>query len=308
MTTLSGLVPVLATPFSSDGDLDRKSLARLVEFELASGTDGIALFGMASETFALDSGERATILQDVIATTHKQAASVPVVAGIAPTGLAPAIEQARPAIEAGADALMVLPPYLVPATGQRLIDFYGQLAQRVQVPIMVQDAPATTGVVMDTDLIAQLSKLPHVDYVKIEAHPTAPKIESVSNAVGGNLRVFGGQNAQFLLEELHRGAIGTMPACEFTDFLGEILAAYRAGELSLAVDGFTRLLPVLNYGLQSGIAWAVHKEVLVRRGIIESSRVRLPAISLDRGSYDGLLRLLAPLEAEASWRSWPAGA
>jgi 2-keto-3-deoxy-L-arabinonate dehydratase len=301
LTTLSGLVPILATPFHADGSLDRASLARLTEFQLQSGADGIATFGMASETFTLDTEERAFVLETVVSTVRSHTPKLPVVAGVASTGLAPALEQARRAVEGGASQLMVLPPYLVPASGEQLIEFYGLLAAEVGVPVMVQDAPVATGVSMPVPVVTTMADIAGVDYIKIEAQPTAPKVDKVVQAVGGKLKVFGGQNAQFLLEELERGAAGTMPASEFTDLLAAVIAARRAGETAAAVEQFTRLLPLLLYGLQPGIAWAVHKEILVRRGIITDGRVRAPAMPLDKGSRDGLLRALEAYDKGDEW-------
>ena len=196
---------------------------------------------------------------------------------------------------------MVLPPFLVRPGDDQLHDFFGELASAANVPVMIQDAPAVTSVPMSIRLITELAAIPGVDYVKIEAPPTAPKIAAIA-AAGTGLGVFGGQNAQSLLDELERGAVGTMPACEFTDLLAGVLKAWKAGGYDEAAALFYPLLPLLVYGLQSGIAWAVHKEVLVRRGIIEDARVRAPARPLDAGSAAGLQRLLRPLEAQAGWR------
>ena len=73
MTT--GLIPVLATPFHPSGELDLESLQRLVDFQVSSGVDGVAVFGFASEGFALTAAERAQIL------ASSRAAGLPVVAG-----------------------------------------------------------------------------------------------------------------------------------------------------------------------------------------------------------------------------------
>lgn len=302
MTQLRGLLPILATPFHSDGSLDLESLSRLVEFEVAAGADGVATFGLASETFALDTSERQQILETVVATLRRVAPQLTVVAGVAATGYAPAREQALQAVDAGAKVLMVLPPFLVPSPADQLAEFYGSLAADSGVPIMVQDAPATTGVTMSIPVIAELAQLPGVEYIKIEAQPTAVKIALVVAAISTTMTVFGGQNSQFLLEELERGAVGTMPACEFTDLLAQILAARQRGEHDAALEQFNRLLPLLVYGLQNGIAWAVHKEVLVRRGIISDSRVRAPGVALDKASREGLHRLLRYFEGRPGWR------
>jgi 4-hydroxy-tetrahydrodipicolinate synthase len=304
---LSGLVPILATPFSGDGSLDLASLARLVEYQVASGADGVATFGLASETFTLSARERGLVLDTVVRTARSASADTPVVAGISATGLYPAVEQGKAAVDGGADALMVLPPFLVRPSDDQLTEFFGELAAAAGVPVMMQDAPALTGVAMSVRLITDIGTVAGVDYVKIEAQPTAPKVASVASAVasggsGSKLRVLGGQNAQFLLDELERGAIGTMPACEFTDLLAQVISAWNAGNRDEAEVRFYRLLPLLVYGLQSGIAWAVHKEVLVRRGIIADAKVRSPARPLDAASAAGLLRLLRPLESEPGWR------
>lgn len=306
MTVLSGLVPILATPFRGDGSLDLSSLARLVEYQAASGADGVATFGMASETFTLSAEERRLVLGMVVSTARSAGADMPVVAGVSATGLYPALEQGKAAVEGGASVLMVLPPFLVRPSDDQLAEFFGELAAAVGVPVMMQDAPALTGVAMSVRLTAEIGKVPGVDYVKIEAAPTAPKVSAVAAATaGGKLRVFGGQNAQFLLDELDRGAVGTMPACEFTDLLAEVVTAWNAGNHDEAEVRFHQLLPLLVYGLQGGIAWAVHKEVLVRRGIIADARVRAPARSLDAASAAGLLRLLRPLESEPGWQPLP---
>lgn len=303
MTVLSGLIPILATPFCSDGALDLPSLARLAEYQLASGAAAVATFGLASETFALSAEDREFVLGTVVKVVRSLAPDAPVVAGVAATGIHPALEQGRAAIDGGATALMVLPPFLVRPADDQLTEFFGELASSLGVPVMIQDAPAVTGIPMSVRLIAEMGQLPGVDFVKVEAAPTAPKVSAIASlADGGKLRVFGGQNAQFLLDELERGAIGTMPACEFTDYLAGVLRAWNAGERAEAAARFHELLPLLVYGLQSGIAWAVHKEVLVRRGIIANARVRAPARPLDAASLHGLLRLLRPLESQPAWQ------
>ena len=280
--TLRGLMPILATPFDADGALDRRGLRHLVEFQLAAGVDGVAVFGMASEGFALTAVERAVILHDVVDVV---AGSIPIVAGVNGTSTATAIEQATEARTAGADALMVLPPFMVRPPASSLVDFYGQVAASAGLPVMVQDAPGVTGVVMPPALIAELSRLEGVESVKIESPPTAPKVGAVVEAVAdSSFTVVGGQNAQFCLEEYIRGAVGTMPACEFPDLLGPVLALLADGRADLAREAFRRILPLVLIGLQPGIAWAVHKEILVARGIIDHATVRYPAAPLDSGS------------------------
>jgi 2-keto-3-deoxy-L-arabinonate dehydratase len=282
-----GLVPILATPFGPDGALDPKSLDRLTRFQLESGVDGVATFGMASEGFALTTAERRQVLTTIVEAVD---GAVPVVAGVNGTSTAVAIEQ----------ALMVLPPFLVKPSAAQLVDFYGEVAGAVSCEVMVQDAPGATGVAMPPTLIATLAGLDGVTSVKVEAPPTAPKVGQVVEAVAAasveeGFAVLGGQNAQFVLEEYHRGAIGTMPACEFPDLLRPVLDAWDDDRRAQARAEFARITPLVLFGLQPGIAWAVHKEVLVRRGLIADAAVRSPAADLDAATRASLHTLLDEL-------------
>ncbi|MDZ5441514.1 dihydrodipicolinate synthase family protein [Micromonospora sp. 4G57] len=291
--TVHGLVPILATPFGPDGVLDLPSLRRLTEFQLSSGVTGVAVFGMASEGFALTTDERTRILATV---TDVVAGTVPVVAGVNGTSTVTAIEQADAAVAGGATALMVLPPFMVKPTPDQLLAFYGEVSAAAGVDVMVQDAPGATGVAMPPALIAELGKLDGVTSVKVESPPTAPKVAAVVAARADDaFAVLGGQNAQFCLEEYARGAIGTMPACEFPDLLAPVLADWEAGRHAEARAAFTRLLPLILFGLQQGIAWAVHKEVLVRRGLIADATVRSPARPLDTAGRESLNTILTDL-------------
>lgn len=242
--SLRGLMPILATPFDAGGALDRAGLRRITEFQLASGVSGVAVFGMASEGFALTGAERVQILSEV---GDVVSGAVPVIAGVNATSTETAIEQARAAAAGGADALMVVPPYLVKPSPATLVDFYAELAAATELEIMVQDAPVMTGVAIPPAVIVQLADLSRVTSVKVEAPPTCPKISTVVEALGPRegFTVVGGQNAQFCLEEYRRGAVGTMPACEFSDVLATVLGAWEGGEIDTARAGFLQLLPLI---------------------------------------------------------------
>ncbi|WP_129837710.1 dihydrodipicolinate synthase family protein [Streptomyces sp. RFCAC02] len=285
-----GLIPILATPFTGTGALDLGSLRRLVEFQLAAGADGLAVFGMASEGFALTADERAAILRTV---REVAGPGVPIVAGVNATSTVTALRMAHEAADGGADHLMVLPPFLTRPAPEQVPEFFTDVATGAGVPVMIQDAPSVTGVPLPVAVIAELAGVPGIASVKVEAPPTPVKIAAVAAATAGrDLAVLGGQNAQALIEEYDAGAVGTMPACEFTDLLRGVLDDLAAGRRADARAAFLRLLPLILIGVRPGQAWAVHKEVLVRRGVIASGTVRLPARVLDpvtRAALDEIL-------------------
>jgi 4-hydroxy-tetrahydrodipicolinate synthase len=294
--TPTGLIPILATPFTGDGRLDVPSLRSLVEFQLGCGVDGVAVFGMASEGFALTAGERAAILREV---REVAGPDLPVVAGVNGTSTVTAVEQARAAAAGGADQLMVLPPFLARPDRQQTIDFYAEVAAcalEAGASVMIQDAPGATGVAIDPAAVATLAaQAPGITSVKVEAPPTPLKVAAVSAAVPGDFAVLGGQNAVALIEEYDNGAVGTMPACEFADLLRGVLDDLAAGRRARAREAYARLMPLIQIGMRPGQAWAVHKEVLRRRGVIASGAVRLPAQALDPLTATALDEILAEL-------------
>ncbi|MGW6898830.1 dihydrodipicolinate synthase family protein [Streptomyces sp. NPDC054919] len=296
-----GLVPILATPFTTSGELDLPSLYSLVEFQLDAGVDGLAVFGMASEGFALATDERAIILRAVRDVVGDD---LPIVAGVNGTSTVVAIEQARHAAAGGADQLMVLPPYLAKPNQQQLIEFFGEVAAATDATVMVQDAPGVTGVTIDVPTVAALGRISGITSVKVEAPPTPVKVAAVTRALD-DLAVLGGLNAASLIEEYDNGSVGTMPACEFSDLLRDILDDLAADRRAQARSAFGRLLPLIHLGMRPGQAWAVHKEVLRRRGIIESGRVRLPAQELEPVTARALDEILVVLRLP-SWQKAPA--
>ncbi len=289
---VSGLVPILATPFDESGALDTASLSRLVDFQLWCGVDGVATFGMASEGFALTTPERSAVLAVLAA---RVPAGMPIVAGVNATSTATAVEQARLASEGGATALMVLPPYLVKPSPAQLVEFYGEVAA-VGLPVMVQDAPVATGVAMPVPMLVELSKLDGVTSVKVETQPTAPKVERCRRGGRGRLRRAG--RAERVVRpggvRPRRGRDDARVRVRRCSADGaRLVRRWRSGRRAGRVRAAAAVDPI---GHAGPIAWAVHKHVLVRRGVIASDRVRLPAAPLtaaDRRDIDALLHDLA---------------
>lgn len=298
---LEGVYPILATPFTEQGAIDEASLRELVRFQLHAGVDGIALFGMASEMYTLLEEERDRIAEIVV---DEVKGRVPLVFGSGHTGVEGAVQLSKRAQRRGADALMVLPPYMAKPDGKRLYDYFIAVAGAVDIPIMLQDAPLASGVSMSAAQMAKLAKdADNICYVKVEAPPTTAKMTEVLEQSEGRLTVFGGMNGMYLYEELGRGAVGTMPACEFPDVCVAIWQAFRQGDLAAARATFYRYLPFMRIGTLPGMAMAVHKEVLKAGGVIQSAYVRNPNAPLDERTRKEVMDTLEGLELLAlQWK------
>lgn len=282
MQPLSGIYPILNTTFHDDGSLDLASQIRLVDYLLEQGAHGLGLFGNASEGYALESDERIRLMKEIGRAVNGR---VPLVASSGHTGTDAAVRLSRELQDLGASALMVLPPYFLKTDGDGLLFYFDAISRAVSIPIMVQDAPLMTQVVMPPALLARMAReIEHVRYAKVEAPPTAPKVSAVIKAAGEALTVFGGLNCQFLIEEFDRGARGSMPG---SDLIGDLVAIWNAlerGDKDAAWQDFTRILPLLRFELQPGMGVSAMKNNLKAAGVIASTKVRHPTAELDATS------------------------
>jgi 2-keto-3-deoxy-L-arabinonate dehydratase len=294
MSNFTGIFPIVNTTFLEDGSLDLKSQVRLVRFLLESGAHGLGLFGTASEGYTLSTDERVQLMRLIV---REVDGGVPVVMSTGHTGTDVAVMLSRQAEAEGADAWMVLPPYFLKPDADGIFQYYQAISDAVSIPIMVQDAPLMTQVAMGPPLLARMAReLEHVRYAKIEAPPTAPKMTDIKRAAGSDLILFGGMNGQFLLEELGRGAVGTMPGSDLTAVFARIWTLWQANQRDEARAEFTRYLPLIRYELQPGLGVSVMKHNLSEWGVIASTRVRHPTRTVDEIGRQELATLRRTLD------------
>jgi len=141
-----------------------------------------------------------------------------------------------------------------------------------------------------------------VQYVKVEVHPTTERLVQGLEATGGRVGMFGGAGGNYLIEELRRGAIGTMPAsCQPGAFV-RLWDHFQAGQEDKAERVFyAEILPLLRLALLSAsVFFQVTKELLRRRGVIRTAYVRAPFTPMDEttsGEADRLIEQLFEIES-----------
>lgn len=281
---LAGIFPVLQIPFipgTPVDSIDEAALRREVDFCIAGGVHGLVIPALASEFMVLTDEERRFVVEVAI---DQAAGRVPTVAVVAAPSTKAAIAFAAHAREAGAAAVMALPPYVRRPSAEGVVAYYRAIADAAGVPVIVQNAPPPFGISLPTPVVLRLvEEIPLVDYIKEERLPPGRNLEDVISGAPAKLRgVFGGMAGMFFLSELERGAIGSMPAAAVCDILVTIYNAWKAGDITRARAIHTQLLPLLVLEMS---AWmAVSKEVLRRRGVFTTTHMRDPEfLPLDRG-------------------------
>ncbi|MBW8719189.1 MAG: dihydrodipicolinate synthase family protein, partial [Variovorax paradoxus] len=162
--SLTGVFPVLPTPFDAQGRPDAASLRRLVEYLLRCGVDGMTYPGVASEVGQLAPDERQSLLDVVLA---EVAGRVPVIAGVSSGETATTVRLAAEASARGAAALMVaVPPDRKGAAGQ--IAYFTEVARAAEgTALMLQNVPPPVGAGLDPEVVLEvLAAVPSIRYVK----------------------------------------------------------------------------------------------------------------------------------------------
>jgi 2-keto-3-deoxy-L-arabinonate dehydratase len=295
MAILSGVLPILPTIFTSSGAIDEAGTRRVVEYIIHAGAGGLVFPGLASEYDTLAQDERLHLTQLI---GEWIGARVPFVVGASAASTDDAIAFAAAGAKAGAVAAMILTPkvYANDPTGMR--DFYRAVHFGSGIDIMLQNAPVPMGIGLPLEKVAELAKsVDGIRYVKEEAPPSGQRITMLTELAGNSLlAVFGGAGARYVIDELLRGAKGTMPACEITELHVAMFNRFERGDCAGARDLFERTLPLLN--MQAIFRWRLTKAVLQRRGLIESAFVRAPGPTFDRydaQEFDALLTRLEDL-------------
>lgn len=295
----TGVWPVAPTVFHDNGDLDLEGQRRVLDCMIDQGVDGICILANFSEQFLLTDEERATV--QTVCLDHV-AGRVPVIVTCSHYSTRIAAERAAAAEAAGAVMIMLMPPYhgvALKADETGMMEHFAGIAERIDIPIMVQDAPLS-GVALSIPFLVRLAKeISAVRYFKIEVPGAAGKLRKLVEAGGPEIEgPFDGEEAITLMADLDAGATGTMSSALLPELIKPVLDHHAAGRREEAAAQYGRILPLINYeNRQCGLRAA--KTVMREGGVIKSDAVRHPLEPLHPQTRDGLLELARELDVMA---------
>lgn len=279
---IRGVCPVLAVPFTEEGDVDFAGFEAMTRHVLSTGVTGVMLFGFASEFYKLTDDERTQLRRALLKETGARD-DVAAIVSITDHATEVAVRTARDAVADGANALNILPPYLLSPSRRAVLDHIAAILESVEVPVIVQYAPGLTGTSLDAASLRELARAhPNLVMVKIESTPPGRLIADLA-AGDPPLPALVGYAGVQLPDALRRGAVGVQPGCSFTEVYIAVWRAWEAGERDQALELHRRLLPYISYWMQNvELIVQAEKTILARRGIISSDRCRAPGWILDR--------------------------
>ena len=199
-----GSMVALVTPMAADGVLDFDALERLVEFHLDNGTDGIVAVGTTGESATLDTDEHCTVIRRVV---DLVAGRAPVIAGTGANSTAEAIHLTRCAMEAGADACLLVTPYYNKPTQEGLYRHYKTIAEAVPIPQILYNVPGRTACDMGPETVDRLADVPNI--VGIKEASTLERILDLVARCGSRMDIYSGDD-HIAAEAVLEGAKGVV--------------------------------------------------------------------------------------------------
>ncbi|WP_182113599.1 MULTISPECIES: 4-hydroxy-tetrahydrodipicolinate synthase [unclassified Actinotalea] len=270
------LLTAMVTPMSPDGSVDLDAAARLATHLVDHGHDGLVLNGTTGEAPTTHAPEKADLIRAVVDAVGDRAV---VVAGAGSNDTAHAVRMAEQAAEAGAHGLLVVTPYYSRPSQEGIYQHTVAVADATDLPVMLYDVPARTGVRYS---LATLERLAAHDRVVAVKDATGDVVGALRAIEATGLAYYSGDDA-FLLPFLAVGGVGLVGMASHLvgDELAAVIRAVDAGDLTTARETFVSTLPMIDLVCGSGNGALRSKLSLALLGLIPSATMRLPQAAPD---------------------------
>jgi 4-hydroxy-tetrahydrodipicolinate synthase len=209
MTDFHGVYPYLVSPIDAQGRIKTDVLARLCSDLIKAGVHGLTPLGSTGEFAYLNRAQREAVVRATIEAANKR---VPVVAGVASTATADAVEQARRWQVLGADGILAILEAYFPLKDAQVEAYFRAIADAVDIPVVIYTNPNFQRSDLTLDVIARLSTHPRIQYVK-DASSNTGRLLSIMNRFP-QMKVFSA-SAHIPAAVMLIGGVGWMagPAC-----------------------------------------------------------------------------------------------
>lgn len=305
---LSGVLPIIHTPFDSSDHIDFGELGAEIDWLYQAGADGFGT-GMVSEILRLTYDERKTLTETMVKLSGGRGA---VFAAVGAESGKQALLYAKIAESAGCDAVMAAPPLSARLSSESTLNYYRTIANGIKIPVIVQDASSYVGSAISLDVYIRLMEEYGPDKIlfKPEASPIGPNLSALRDATAGMARIFEGSGGFLLIDSFRRGIAGTMPGVDLLDGIVALWSALKRGDEESAYAIYYPICAIVVLELQAGLDGflAIEKYLMVKRGLWKSDRRRQPygwvldhetAREVDR-LYNQLQQVLAFMKTSSS--------
>jgi 4-hydroxy-tetrahydrodipicolinate synthase len=287
---LTGVVPIIPTPFTEDEEIDGLGICNLVDFAVESGIEAVCLPAYASEFYKLSDEEKLYVVK--VAVGHA-AGRIKIVAQSNNPSLRGAVKLAQANVKAGADVVSLAVPRIFSLPEDSLKEYLGAFLQSIpDTPVLIQDFNPGGASISVNFIEALMNEHPNFKYLKLEEPLCAPKFEEIIKRTNGNIGLFEGWGGLYMLELIPLGIAGVMPGLGVSDILQKVFDLRKNGEHAKAFSIFEKVMPQIFFSLQNmELFHYAEKELLMARGILTNSIVRKAAYKPDQSSINYIKEL-----------------
>ena len=189
-TVFTGAGVAITTPFTKNDQINYEVYDKMLEFQIENKTDAIIVCGTTGEASTLTDDEHKELIKH---TVEQVAGRVPVIAGTGSNETAYALELSEYAAKAGADAILVVTPYYNKTTQKGLVAHYFHIADRVNIPMILYNVPARTGMNIKPETYKELSKHENIVAVKEANGDVCSTIRTI-DLCGEDIDVYSGED------------------------------------------------------------------------------------------------------------------
>ena len=266
-----GSMVAVATPMSLDGAIDEHALEGLIEFHIQNHTDAIVAVGTTGESATLDFKEHCNLIRRFVEIVNGR---VPIIAGTGANSTTEAIELTRCAMEAGADACLLVTPYYNKPTQEGLYLHHKAVAEAVPIPQILYNVPGRTACDMVPETAIRLAELSNIVGIK-EATGDMSRVRAIKDQCGERLDILSGDDAT-CMELMLLGGKGviSVTANVAPKAMHELCVAATNGDRSRA-ERINERLDDLHQALFLESNPIPVKWALVQMGLIQAG-IRLP--------------------------------
>lgn len=193
-TIFEGVATALVTPMYEDGSINFDRFKTLIDEQIDAGIPALVICGTTGESATMTLEEHAEVIR--VAIKHANG-RIKIIAGAGSNDTACAIDLAKEAEEAGADALLIVTPYYNKATQGGLVAHYTAIANSVKLPIILYNVPSRTGVNIKPETYAKLAEVENIVAIK-EANGDISSVVKTRLLCGDKLDIYSGNDDQVI--------------------------------------------------------------------------------------------------------------
>ena len=195
MSIFKGSGVALVTPMKENGEINYDSMEKLIEAQIASGTDALIVCGTSGEAPTLDDPEHLEAIRFAVEVTKGR---IPVIAGTGSNNTAHAVMMSEESEKLGADGLLLVTPYYNKATQDGLYAHYRTIASATKLPCIVYNVPSRTGTNIQPETMARLVKdQENIAAIK-EACGNISQVAKLAALIDGKADIYSGNDDQIV--------------------------------------------------------------------------------------------------------------